>query len=129
MCCAKSLLSCLTLYDPHRLQPTRLLWPWDSPGKNTGAGCLALLQGIFLTQGSKPCLLRLPHWWAGSLPLALWVICSIQNIRQKAYNKTILHSLWLDSHMKCGFFRYKVKQLNKILPKVPFTKSTRIAMP
>ena len=25
-----------------------------SPGKNTGVGCLALLQGIFPTQGSKP---------------------------------------------------------------------------
>ena len=26
----------------------------DSPGKNTGVGCLALLQGIFPTQGSNP---------------------------------------------------------------------------
>ena len=24
---------------PHRWQPTRLLHPWDSPGKNTGVGC------------------------------------------------------------------------------------------
>src|SRR5574337_1738136 len=24
---------------PHRQQPTRLPHPWDSPGKNTGAGC------------------------------------------------------------------------------------------
>ena len=24
---------------PHRWQPTRLLCPWDSPGKNTGVGC------------------------------------------------------------------------------------------
>ena len=29
---------------PHRLQPTRLLHPWDSPGKNTGVGCHFLLQ-------------------------------------------------------------------------------------
>ena len=29
---------------PHRRQPTRLLRPWDSPGKNTGAGCHFLLQ-------------------------------------------------------------------------------------
>ena len=29
---------------------------WDSPGRNTGVGCHALLQGIFLTQGSHPCL-------------------------------------------------------------------------
>ena len=25
--------------------PARLLCPWDSPGKNTGVGCSALLQG------------------------------------------------------------------------------------
>ena len=48
------------------LQPTRLLCPWDSPGKNTGVGCHALLQRIFPTQGSNPCLL---HWQVGSLPL------------------------------------------------------------
>ena len=35
---------------------------WDSPGKNTGAGCHALLQGIFLTQGLNPRLLCLLHW-------------------------------------------------------------------
>ena len=40
---AKSLQSCLTV-RPHRQQPTRLLHPWDSPGKNTGVGCHFLLQ-------------------------------------------------------------------------------------
>ena len=30
--------------QPHGLQPTRLLRPWDSPGKNTGVGCHFLLQ-------------------------------------------------------------------------------------
>ena len=35
----------------HGLQPARLLRPWDSPGKNTGVGCHALLQGIFPTRG------------------------------------------------------------------------------
>ena len=29
---------------PHGLQPTRLLCPWDSPGKNTGVSCHFLLQ-------------------------------------------------------------------------------------
>ena len=29
---------------PQRRQPTRLLYPWDSPGKNTGVGCHFLLQ-------------------------------------------------------------------------------------
>ena len=57
--------SCPTL-RPHGLQPARLLCPWDSPGKNTGVGCHALLQRIFLTQGSNPRLLCLLHWRAGS---------------------------------------------------------------
>ena len=30
--------------QPQRRQPTRLLCPWDSPGKNTGVGCHFLLQ-------------------------------------------------------------------------------------
>ena len=30
----------------------------NSPGKNTGVGCHALLQGILLTQGSNPGLLH-----------------------------------------------------------------------
>ena len=28
---------------PHRLQPTRLLHPWDFPGKSTGVGCHCLI--------------------------------------------------------------------------------------
>ena len=39
----------------HGPQPSWLLCPWDSPGKNTGECCHSLLQGIFPTQGSNPC--------------------------------------------------------------------------
>ena len=42
----------------------------DRGYKNSEVGCHALLQGIFLTQGSNPRLLGLLHWEAGSLPLA-----------------------------------------------------------
>ena len=56
------------------LRPHGLYSPWNSPGQNTGAGCLSLLQGIFPTQGLKP---GLPHCGRiiyqlshkGSLPL------------------------------------------------------------
>ena len=51
------------------LWPTMLLGPWDSLGKITGVGCHALLQRIFLTQGSNPHLLHLLHWEVSSLPL------------------------------------------------------------
>ena len=43
---------------PHELYPTRLLRPWDFPGKSTGVDCRFLLQGIFPTQGLNP---GLPH--------------------------------------------------------------------
>ena len=40
--CTESVVS--DSVQPHRRQPTRLLCPWDSPGKNTGVGCHSLLQ-------------------------------------------------------------------------------------
>ena len=33
--------------QPHGLQPTRLLCPWNSPGKSTGMGCHFLPQGPY----------------------------------------------------------------------------------
>ena len=40
------------------------------PGKNTGVGCHALFQGIFLTKGWNSCDLDFLHWQVHSLPLA-----------------------------------------------------------
>ena len=64
-----------------RAQSCPTLWPhelYSPPGSSvhgilqarTGVGCHALLQGIFLTQGSNLCFLHLLHWQADSLPLA-----------------------------------------------------------
>ena len=36
---------------PCEMQPSRLLCPWNSSGKNTGGSSHSLLQGIFQTQG------------------------------------------------------------------------------
>ena len=44
--------------QPHGLYSTRILCPWNFPGKNTGVGCRFLLQGIFPTQGSNLGLLH-----------------------------------------------------------------------
>ena len=54
---------------PHGLQPTRLLRPWDFPGKSTGVGCLCLLQAVFPTQWSNLTLFHPLYWQADSLPL------------------------------------------------------------
>ena len=71
---------------PHRRQPTRLLCPWDSPGKNTGVGCHFLLhitivnialfvlkflnlpQGDILTKAEK----HFETLKETSLPLPIW---------------------------------------------------------
>ena len=50
--------SCLTLFHPTDCSPPGSPVHGDSPGKNTGVGGHALLQGIFPTQGSNP---GLPH--------------------------------------------------------------------
>ena len=39
--------------QPHRRQPTRLPYPWDSLGKNTGMGCHFLLQCMKVKSQSK----------------------------------------------------------------------------
>ena len=56
---SKVVQSCPILCNPMDCSPPgSFLHPWDFPGKNTGVGCHFLLQGIFLTQESKPGLPR-----------------------------------------------------------------------
>ena len=56
--------------QPHGLQPARLLYPWNSAGRNTGVGSRTLLQGIPSRKpypsdpGNEP---RYPTWQADSL--------------------------------------------------------------
>ena len=50
--------SCPTFCDPMDCSPPSSSVHGYSPGKNTGVGCHALLQGIFPTQGLNP---GLPH--------------------------------------------------------------------
>ena len=76
---------CLTLLRPHGLEPARLLCPWDFPGKNTEVDCHFLLQGIFPTQGSNPCLL-LGRWiryhlatWEVPPPQVWTAVCLISS--------------------------------------------------
>ena len=68
--CAKSLQLCPSLCDSMDYRPLGFSVHGNSPDKNTGVGCHALLQGIFPTQGSNPSLLCLLGWQVGSLPLA-----------------------------------------------------------
>ena len=51
--CVLSCFSCVQLCGTLWPVLTRLLCPWDSPGKNIGVGCHDLLQEVFLTQVSN----------------------------------------------------------------------------
>ena len=60
---AKSLQSCPALCDPMDCSPPgSSVWGFSRQEYWSGLPCL--LQGIFLTQGSNPCLLHLLHWQA-----------------------------------------------------------------
>ena len=67
---AQSLHLCLALCDPTDYSLAGFSVHGILQARNTGVSCHPLLQGIFLTQGSNPCLVHLLHWQAGSSPLA-----------------------------------------------------------
>ena len=71
--------------------PSRLLCPWNSPGKNTGMGSQSLLQGIFPTQGSNPGLLHCRHIFFYHLesprkPRCIFIEVSVQFSRSVVSN-------------------------------------------
>ena len=68
--------------------------PWNSPDKNTGVGCHALLQGIFLTQGSYPHLL----WCLPALAGRFFTTSTIWRVLKTRYKWIQVQSLirvWL----------------------------------
>ena len=99
--------------------PTRLLYPWDSLGKNTGVGCCSLLQGIFLTQGLNPGLLHctqtlycLSYQGIPKRLILYYPACSEKNI--------ILHRKETMSLVRLNYAQYRwasqVAQMVKSLP-------------
>ena len=114
--------SCPTLWDPVDCSPPGFSVHGNSPGKNTGVGCHALLHGTFLTQGWTSCLLCLLHWQAGSLPLqppgkpmyiciyiSVSIICILKiEIMYFSFSTLILLTL---SHNISPFLSYSLKHL------------------
>ena len=77
---------------PHGLQPTRVLRPWDFPGKSTGVGCHCLLWGLNL--GLPYCrqiLYQLSH--NGSPGVLAWVAYPFcrGSSRSRNWTKGLLH--------------------------------------
>ena len=109
--------SCLTPLWLHRLYHTRLLCPWDFPGKNTGVYFHFFLQGIFLPNpGIKP----VPPASAGRhLPLShhrspgrvvvtqnCWIIHSIMAIRCPMFSDSSLVTGYYSDWWECCFSRW-----------------------
>ena len=89
---------------PYVLSSTRLLCPWDSPGKNTGVGCRAVLQGIFPTQALKPgvprCRQMLSHW----ATLLREVLIAPWDLKWPLHGFTwLLYSSWHESFLLGNF--------------------------
>ena len=78
-CFVLAIQLCLTLWG---LQSARLLCPWNFPGKNTGVGCISLLQGILLTQGSNP---------VSCIAGRFFIICATRETRKHIKNTTEPH--------------------------------------
>ena len=81
---ARLLQLCLTL-QTYGLQPSKLLCPWDSAGRNTGVSC----QGFVPTQGSNPHLLRL------LLVGGFFTTCAIWEALNNIYLFIIFIGIWL----------------------------------
>ena len=70
VCACSVALSCPTFRDIMNCSPPGSSVHAVFQVKNPRVGCHFLLPGIFLTQGSNPCLLCLLNWQADSLPLS-----------------------------------------------------------
>ena len=110
--------SCLTLCDPMDSSTPDSSVHGDSPGKNTGVGYHALLQGIFLTQG-----------WNPGLPDCTWILYCLSHLgisksKEFKYDETlklcckiICGSLELSSIPKLpGFQKPSFKTLTLHMP-------------
>ena len=113
---------------PHGLLPSRLLCPWNFPGKNTGVGCHFLLQRIFPPQESNPCLLHLLHWQVDSFTTAppekpkrciqgmMWLLDPIGYVRRFSWLPEFgawIAIVWL--HLRFHFLIYKMWPYNSFL--------------
>ena len=92
-----SRFSCVQSLWHYRLQPTRLLCPWDSPGSNTGAGCHALLQGNLPDPGIELVSLMSPALAVRLFTISTtWKALSLNTavITDSQHDESLAVSLW-----------------------------------
>ena len=94
-------LSRVGLQRPHRLQPTRLLRPWDFLGKSTGLGCHCLLWMFCLLQiNNAHYVVWQFHPTCIKCSQSHFVVYSPRHQTRKlriAFVSSLLFFLWLDS--------------------------------
>ena len=82
--CMPNRFSRVLLWDPMDCSLPSSSVHGDSPGKNTGVGCHALLQGIFPMQGSNP---GLPHCrWILYHPKQYWLVRDFSKVARSKIN-------------------------------------------
>jgi len=90
-------LSRVRLYRPHGLQPTRLLRPWDFPGKSIGVGCHCLLRCTAYRSINQYTRwkrnLAVWNWIPAIFLLTIGKSLAIQNVVQRQAESTILWRL------------------------------------
>ena len=76
----------------HALQPSRLLYPWGFPAKNTGASCHFLLQVIFPIRDGSPvsCIFYIGTWLLDHCAPWKLLTCVYRNL--KLYTCTYKHT-------------------------------------
>ena len=104
------------------LRPHGLYSPWNSPGQNTRVCSLSLLQGIFSTQGSNPCLphcglilYQLSH--RGSPRMLEWVTYCFSRGSSQSRNRTWASCI-------AGRFFYQLSSRNSLPAELPGIKPT-----
>ena len=106
------------LCDPMDCIAARLLCSWDSPGKSTGVGCHVLFQGIFLTQGSNPCLLNYrqilyPLSHHGNPKLSIYLLCIPVIPLLCIYRREIKIYVYKNLHIDANSPKLETNQVSK----------------
>ena len=89
---------CPTLCNPMNCNPPDSFVHGDSPGKNTGVGYHALLQGIFPTQGWNP---GLPN-----CTRSFYCLSHLGNSKSKEFEYDETLKLYLEAWSLCQFQSY-----------------------
>ena len=86
---------------PHEPQPTRLLCPWDFPGKGTGVGCHCLWEKVYF----KMLSFEKVQWNSGNNDVVMWklllLLSRFSRVRLCATPETATHQ----APLSLGFSR------------------------